>query len=277
MGRPTAGTISRELFFPERRFRAALLWVLLFPALQVLAQGRYSTANAHAHNDYLNTSPFHLAYNHRFGSIEADVFPVNGTLLVAHSKRELQPARTLTALYLQPLQAALAAGSTHNVRLLVDIKENYKVALPLLVEALRPLQPYLSTAGTAGRVTVLISGNRPPPAEYKDYPAYILFDNDLRQPHTPEQWARVGLVSLPFTQLSAWKGGGRPPRADRQRLRHTIDSVHAAGKPIRFWAAPDTPESWKWQMKWGADLIGTDRITALDRYLERKARRLPRR
>jgi alkaline phosphatase len=46
-----------------------------------------------------------------------------------------------------------------------------------------------------------------------------------------------------------------------------IDSVHSAGKPFRFWAAPDTKTSWKLQKKLNADLIGTDRIDALANFL----------
>jgi hypothetical protein len=36
---------------------------------------------------------------------------------------------------------------------------------------------------------------------------------------------------------------------DVKQLRHKIESVHSAGKPIHFWAATDTKDSWKMQMK----------------------------
>ena len=44
---------------------------------------------------------------------------------------------------------------------------------------------------------------------------------------------------------------------------HVVDSVHNAGKPIRFWAAPDNEQSWNLQMHLGVDLIGTDKIKEL--------------
>ena len=44
----------------------------------------YTVANAHSHNDYKNNIPFLRAYEKGFGSIEADVFAVNGKLMVAH-------------------------------------------------------------------------------------------------------------------------------------------------------------------------------------------------
>ncbi len=56
-------------------------------------------------------------------------------------------------------------------------------------------------------------------------------------------------------------------RKDKKRIRGMIDSVHSAGKPFRFWAAPDNKTSWKLQKKLNADLIGTDRIDELANFL----------
>lgn len=249
-----------------------VFWVLV--SINLSAQKiNYSVANAHAHNDYEHPIPFYTAYNAGFGSIEADVFPVNGVLLVAHSKKDLQPHRTLKELYLMPLLEALSSDSSRRLNLLVDIKENYKAALSLLIQELEPLKQYLSIPQQSMRLTVIISGNRPKPAEYKNYPSYIFFDNDLKLPHTPGEWKRIALVSLPFNKISGWKGEGNISRKDKRRLRHTIDSVHAAGKPIRFWAAPDTISSWKLQMKLQADLIGTDKIDDLQHFLRERNRK----
>lgn len=226
-------------------------------------QQKYTVANAHAHNDYLHPVPFYSAYNAGFGSIEADVFPVNGILCVAHSKKEIQTQRTLRELYLIPLVKELSADTLRRIKLLIDIKDNYKAALSLLIKELEPLKQYLSSEKFYNRLTILISGERPPPAEYKNYPEYIFFDDDLKLYHSPDEWNRVGLVSLPFNKISGWKGEDNLNRKDKKRLANTIDSVHAAGKPIRFWAAPDTKDSWKLQMKLHADLIGTDKIDEL--------------
>jgi alkaline phosphatase len=233
---------------------------------------RYSTANAHSHNDYLNKQPFVNAYNEKFGSIEADVFPVNGVLCVAHSKKEIKPSNTLRALYLDPLLDRLLADSKRKLNLLIDIKEDYKASLKLLQQELQPLMPYLSTPSHLGNITISISGARPTPAEYKEYPEYIFFDDDLKLKHNQEEWKRVNLVSLPFNKISLWKGDGAIPKQDLKKLKHKIDSVHAAGKPIRFWAAPDALNSWKEQARLKADLIGTDKINELATYL-RKGRK----
>jgi alkaline phosphatase len=155
--------------------------------------------------------------------------------------------------------------------LLIDIKENYKESLQLLLQELKPLKKYLVDGNNSSNpITILISGERPPPEEYKNYPKYIFFDDDLRKSHNSQEWKRVGLVSLSFERYSKWNGEGRLPKKDQDTLNHVIDSVHSAGKKIRFWAAPDNENSWRVQMKLGVDLIGPDKIQQLSEFLMKK-------
>ena len=58
----------------------------------------------HAHNDYEHARPLHDALARGFGSVEADIWLVDGALLVAHDRKALRPDRTLQALYLDPLR-----------------------------------------------------------------------------------------------------------------------------------------------------------------------------
>jgi alkaline phosphatase len=251
------------------KINLAFFLSLIFFSITVIAQPKkYTAANAHSHNDYLNDMPFYRAYNAGFGSIEADVFPVNGVLVVAHSKSEIKAERTLRTMYLMPILKELTTDASRNVSLLVDIKEDYKTVLPLLIKEVEGYEKYISTPNLTNRLTIVISGTRPPPNEYKNYPDFILFDDDLKLKHTPEEWNRVGLVSLPFYKISTWKGEDEINRKDKKAVRRIIDSVHAANKPIRFWAAPDTKTSWKLQVKLNADLIGTDKIEELKNYLQ---------
>lgn len=234
-------------------------------------QKKYTVADAHAHNDYMHPVPFYTAWNAGFGSIEADVFPVNGVLLVSHSKEALQPGRTLDRLYLHPLLTELQKHPDRKVNLLIDIKEKYKESLQLLLSELGPLKKYLVSEKEPGKqVTILISGERPPPSEYKNYPGYLFFDDDLRKAHKPDEWKRVGLVSLSLERYSHWNGEGPLPDSDRIVIQHVIDSVHGAGKKIRFWAAPDNENSWQTQMDLGVDFIGTDKINTLAAFLRKE-------
>jgi alkaline phosphatase len=262
-------------FLLNRRYKNRLfcfLFSVCFISINTFAQpGNYTVANAHAHNDYLHPIPFYTAYNAGFGSIEADIFPVNGVLIVAHSKKEIEPQRTLESLYIKPLLQELIKNNNRKVNLLIDIKENYQESLQLLMKELKPLKKYLFTEkDNRNPVTILISGERPPPVEYKNYPDYIFFDDDLTLFHSPDEWKRVGLVSLSFQRYSRWNGKGALSEKDKDTLLHVIDSVHNAGKKIRFWAAPDNKNSWLTQIKLGVDLIGTDKIQELSEFLTKR-------
>jgi alkaline phosphatase len=251
--------------------KAIFALVFFFLCISAATQLKnYTIANAHSHNDYLSPTPFYLAFKNGFGSIEADVFPVDGILYVAHEKKQIQSHQTLQNLYLNPLLHEFASGRMRKLSLLIDIKENYKISLPLLINELKQLNQYLSVPAKPNSLTIIISGNRPAPEDYKNYPDYILFDSDPKSQHTVKEWDRVALVSLSFSRISGWKGKDNLKRKDRKALRNIIHSVHAAGKPIRFWGAPDTEISWKWQMKLRADLIGTDKIDELANFLKNK-------
>jgi hypothetical protein len=182
---------------------------------------------------------------------------------VAHDLKDVRLERTLRKLYLDPLKAFLERDHHRRIKLLIDIKGKADSVLPLVVQQLAPLHSFYSS----GRLLILISGNRPLPVNYSQYPVFIFFDDDLVHPHTKEQWARVGLVSLQFSLFSTWKGTGMIPEKDEDRLRRVINSVHAAGKGIRFWDAPDTVNTWRELMKLGVTIIGTDKIEELSRLL----------
>jgi alkaline phosphatase len=166
----------------------------------------YSTQNAHSHNNYVNPIPFYLAFNNGFGSIEADVFPVNGILLVAHKKGEMQFKNTLASLYINPILHEFTSLKPRDLKLLIDIKENYEVSLALLISELEPLKMYLSSLTRPKYLTIIITGLHPPPGDYKNYPDFIFFDDNLKLPHNNKEWERVALVSLPFNKISGWNG-----------------------------------------------------------------------
>src|SRR3954470_14608888 len=77
--------------------------VALLLALSTQAQVVPLT-RVHAHNDYEHKRPLFDALDHGFCSVEADIYLVNGQLLVAHDRSQVKPDRTLQSLYLDPLR-----------------------------------------------------------------------------------------------------------------------------------------------------------------------------
>jgi alkaline phosphatase len=230
----------------------------------------YTVADAHSHNDYKNSVPFFRAYEKGFGSIEADVYAVNGQLMVAHDKKEIDADRSLKILYINPLVKKLARDPQRRLRLLIEIKEDYKAVLPLVITELKPLQQYFEYAGHPGRLSIVMTGAVPPAAELNNYPDWLSFDVDHITGFTPHQWEKIGLVSFPLSKYERWKGKGVFNAEEIKRIKGGIDSVHAAGKKIRFFETPDTKSSWLAMLRLGVDVIGTDDIEGLGDFLNTK-------
>jgi alkaline phosphatase len=231
----------------------------------------YTVANAHSHNDYKNNIPFYRAYNKGFGSIEADVYAVNGKLMVAHEKKEITEDRSFQNLYLTPLSEKIKLNPKKDLRLLIEIKENYKAVLPLVIEELKPFAQYISSPGHPNRLSIVMTGAVPPAAEMLNYPDWLTFDVDHLNGFTALQWQKIGLVSFPLDRFVRWNGKGVLNKKEIARVKAAIDGVHQAGKMIRFWGSPDTKSSWLALMRLGVDVIGTDKIEELGDFLNRKA------
>lgn len=253
--------------------RFTLLALLIGTGAVVNAQGKaYTVADAHSHNDYKNNIPFYRAYEKGFGSIEADVYAVKGQLMVAHEKKEIDALRSLKILYTDPLTEKLKRDPQRQLRLLIEIKEDYKAVLPLVIKELKPLEQYISSPSHPGRLSIVMTGAVPPAAEMVNYPDWISFDVDHMNGFTAAQWQKIGLVSFPFGKYTRWNGKGVLNRAEIAKLKGAIDSVHNAGKRIRFWETPDTKSSWLALIRLGVDVIGTDKVEELGDFLNKKVK-----
>lgn len=252
MKTPESINVLTRLFFT-----CLLAAVCTAPAF---AQQKYTPASIHSHNDYSRPEHFYHAFNAGVGAIEADVYLRNGKLMVAHDSTEIKPDVTLKSWYIIPFEKELSKRP-RPVNFLIDFKEPYVHLLPALLHELEPLKSFIrSDDHPQAPLTIIITGNRPPPSEYNNYPPYILFDDDLQMPHTQQQWQRVAQVSLNFAYYSKWKGEGLLPSRDEKILKAIINMVHLSGKKIRFWGAPDTPACWQKLMNLGADILSTDKI-----------------
>lgn len=240
--------------------------------------------HAHAHNDYEHPHPLYDALSHGFGSVEADVWLVDGELLVAHEESDLDPARTLESLYLEPLRALIHAnggtvyrGHRLSLQLLIDIKTAGAPTYLELAEHLRPYAPLL-TVCAAGRtrtraVTAVISGDRAarePMAAERVRRAF--YDGRLTDLGTGAAASFMPLVSGNWNESFTWQGAGQMPVVERQKLRRTVARAHAEGRRVRFWATPDAagPERealWAELLTAGVDHLNTDDLAGLERFL----------
>ena len=257
------------------------LWINL-AALAILvglqgasAQLKLDANRGHSHNDYKQNIPLLTAYYAGMGSIEADVFLKDGALYVAHEVSEIKSDFTLKKIYLDPLAQRFKANGNHpyanaalKLQLVIDVKEDYKHVLPVLLKELDDYAAVFDVKSNADAIKIVISGDMPLPADFKNYDEKLSFDGRPTTIYTEAQLARVAMISDDLKNHTTWNGKGNPTKTDEARMKAAIMQAHRKGKPFRFWATQDSPNTWIVLERFGADWINTDNPNKLkDFYL----------
>lgn len=221
----------------------------------------------HSHNDYLRPAPLFDALRLGYDSVEADVFFVNGHLLVGHSRDHLDPKRTLESLYLSPLER-LAKRNKGMIRpgkprfvLLIELKSKAASTYPALRMVLerhrRMLTTYRDGRPTPGAVTVLLTGYLPWGIQNERVRLVALdggtvcLGHDFRARFMP--WINLGWTSLPRGDLASRLAA----------LEGYVRRSHAEGKKVRVWGAPDDVPTWHLLRQAGVDILQSDNLPAL--------------
>lgn len=228
---------------------------------------------AHAHNDYLHARPLLDALSFGFCSVEADIWLVNGELLVAHDRGAVDPARTLEKLYLEPLWERFQANGGRiypehaAFTLLIDIKNTGAETFRVLDGRLARYDPMLThftdDATAAGAVTVIISGDRATDVILASSPRRVGIDGRLSDLDGPLNRHQMPLVSDNWTLHFGWTGRGEMPAADAAELDAVVAKAHERGMRIRFWSIPQSAAVWSRLYDAGVDLLNADDLGGL--------------
>ena len=289
------------------RIIAAMLLALAAALLLVGASPRSATSQeagetvplerAHAHNDYEHDRPLYDALDQGFKSVEADVWLIDGELVVAHddprNPASAPPKGTLESLYLKPLRQTIKEnggnvyeGDRDYFTLLIDIKSEAEPTYRALHKELQKYQRILTTFNRGnvedGAVTAIVSGNRPREYMESQRVRYAAYDgrisNDPAADDVGDEQTFTPLVSQNWNNLFTWQGIGPMPEDERQRLHDIVDEAHASGQRVRFWATPESPSSpsttpeqrdavWQELVAAKVDYINTDNLSALETFL----------
>lgn len=250
--------------------------LILASFLSILTAFAQRETKIHSHNDYIRNAPFWEAYANGLESIEADVLLVDGELYVAHERQSISKERTLKSLYLDPIRQAYALRIQNRkpFQLLIDIKTEAYSTLEEISAQLAQYPEIFGADGNESMVTAVISGNRPIPQDYRNYPNYILFDYQSVTETANLPLEKIALFSLSFRSFSDWNGKGRLIDEHEERLKKVIAVAHSYGKPFRFWATPDSKTAWKALKELGVDYINTDMPYQASEYLATLEERL---
>jgi len=75
------------------------------------------------------------------------------------------------------------------------------------------------------------------------------------------------IASCKYSRLLKWKGKGAIPATEIQRLQYYVAAAHKNGSKVRLWAAPQNKAVWSELLKCNVDLINTDHLSNLRRFL----------
>ncbi len=260
----------------------ACLSVLILLAGCVHATHTSSTAAAttppperrgHSHNDYTRREPLTQALSLGFGSIEADVFLVDGVLMVAHDRDEIRPHRTLTAMYFDPLAARAAERGGHiyatgepPLLLFIDIKADgpaaYRAIHTELERRRDTFTRFEDGVVTPAAVTVIISGDIPRDLIAAQPLRWAFVDGRIPDLQCDRSAAPpptlIPVVSIPYLRHFTWLGHGEMSAEETARLQNLAQTAHDRGYLLRFWSVPNVESVWQSQIDAGVDLLNAD-------------------
>jgi glycerophosphoryl diester phosphodiesterase len=262
------------------RFNLFVLGLAIICAASgVVARDIVPLANAHAHNDYLHARPLLDALDHGFTSVEADVFLVDGKLLVAHERKSLRPERTLESLYLDPLAER---AKQHDGRvyengprffLLVDIKSEPQATYGALQKVLTKYERMLTAVEDGkvrgGAVTIVITGERPEIGAADKGLRFVGLDGRPADLASTLPAHFMPMISDNWSLNFKWNGEGEMPAKERAKLAEMVKQAHAAGRVVRFWATPEKESVWQELRAAGVDFINTDELARLEKFLRK--------
>jgi len=153
----------------------------------------------------------------------------------------------------------------------IDIKFESKKAYKKLREQLYAFREMLTYYENGqlhqGKVLVILSGERPFKELLKDPLQLMTLDG---RPEDLEKEYPTHL--MPFISENAAKVSGEEDYAkvgveEFQRVKTFIDKTQAQGKKTRLWATPEDEALWGQLLEMGIDLINTDDLPRLRRFL----------
>lgn len=264
--------------------KTLLFFLLIIP---LACKSQFITlANAFAHNDYRHKRPLFDAENNGYTHIEADVFLHGNKLVVAHINPYFKGKRTLETLYLTPLleQVLINDGYVYEgydqpVTLMIDIKSDAQKTYTELKQVLEKYRPMLSSYNNGkfspGAITIVLSGHKPYDMIKSEQNRLAFLDEDLRKVARDTIAHVATMASCKYSKLLKWKGSGNISEHERVKLCNFVSMAHKNGDQVRLWGSPDNKAVWKEMLNCGVDLINTDKLAVLRKYLIARADQQP--
>ena len=260
-------------------FKQLIFAIIILSSNPVKAQN-FILPNAYAHNDYWHKRPLFDALDNGFTYIEADIYLRKEKLIVAHILPWLKKKKTLEELYLMPLlqyveknkeDKKLRNDTINTLTLMIDIKSDPEKTYTTLARLLEKYRSILSGYDdhhvTIRNVTIVITGHKPKDLVNASENRLIFMDADLRQTGRDSSNNVYPIASCKYSRLVKWKDTGNIHENEIQRLLYYVKEAHKSGIKVRLWASPENKAVWAELLKCNVDLINTNRLKALRKFL----------
>jgi alkaline phosphatase len=215
----------------------------------------------HAHNDYEKAEPLFNALRNRVYAVEADVFWSGNKLLVAHEIKDIDSTRTLTSLYLEPIEALfqknkgfVSADKSYKPTLVIDIKSHGEQVIAEVIRLVQKKPAVYDRRTNPNAIQILFSGDRGEVSKWKNYPRYIFFDGRPFEKYDKATLAKVVTISDSYGKYL------KNNKLNTDTIQKLVSHIHTENKLFRLWGAPDFPNTWKLFSELGIDIINTDKI-----------------
>jgi hypothetical protein len=268
--------IAAHLVREGKSLCANIIFFLFFTAGLVYAQPVPLT-RVHAHNDYEHKHPLFDALDHGFCSVEADIYLVDGQLLVAHERSQVKPERTLQALYLDPLRERVKKNGGRvypngpEVVLLIDLKSEWTQIYPVLRGVLKNYADMLVTfhdgIKETNAILAIITGNRSKTMFDGESIRYAALDGELEDLDSDKNAEVIPWISSNWYKSFIWRGKGQIDAEEKAKLKAIVARAHQQGRKVRFWGSPDQPIFWQELLDDNVDLINTDDLAGAQKFL----------
>ena len=254
----------------------ALAWALTQLILSnANAQPSYFE-QGYAHNDYLHKKPLLEALCNGYTHLEADIFLLKDSLVIAHWFPYWKHKRTLESLYLAPLWQMFRTDGPHfnfpPITLVIDIKSSPRktyLALRSLLEKYKDmLSSFEDGVYKQGMVNIILTGNKPVDLISRETNRLVRLDDSLDHTSPYQHDHLFAMASCKYSKVLQWTGKGRIPGKEKARLLNLVKIAHSQGKKARLWASPENENVWSELLNCGIDYINTDQLAKLKAFYD---------
>jgi glycerophosphoryl diester phosphodiesterase len=158
-------------------------------------------------------------------------------------------------------------GDTTPTVFMIEFKNDGEACYVKLKELIEKYKPFFcDRMGKGGPIKILITGNKPWKTLLRGNELYATGDGDIKQSADSTPAYILERVSDPYDEHFTWRGRGKMPKAQKEKLLELVKVAHEHGRQIRFYSLPQNEHVWAELLDAGVDWINVDKLEMFARF-----------